>query len=303
MGETSSQFADQPARSSRGPTPGSPRASTASAPAWAERLAVLQCQAGNAAVVAMVQSVQRDARLMPPTASPVHTVTLRPPSADKAEAPGPTVQRVRAFGSAPRGGGLTKETKVEYGTYHMHIIADSDGLGLVKSAFLKLTLSNPLRGEKRERSLYINGNGEVMETDFAKSAGKWALGRDEAQYGWALETLMAYLDANCTVISEAEVLERREAKAAQVGAAQAHVSSLPPAKVSGKAEDKAGHFPTSTATEEAAVKLLELAGHTPPQPGVRSDYVPLKRAVMSEKPKGEWPSYLQPYYDGIYSPR
>lgn len=203
------------------------------------------------------------------------------------------VQRVRDYGTAvPRGSGLTPDADGPHGRWHIHLIRDGEGLGLVEQAFIRL-VDRP----QGSQHIMLDRDGTV-----AADVGLYRTGPQEAR-DWALKQLRDFLGAHCPEVDVTEVERRRKAKAEEEQRKQEAMAKLAPAKVAGQHDyasgKQAGLFGSRSVAavdDETAKQLLAKAGLSPSD----KDYK-LVRTQLG-KAKDQWNKFAQPYYDKIYPP-
>lgn len=202
------------------------------------------------------------------------------------------IQRVKDFDSSgvSRGSGLTPTANGPHGKWHIHVILDGEGLGLIDKFFIRFEERN-----LGDQHLMFDQDGILQETHLSKNGPQTVV-------QWGIQKVNS-LFQHCTDVSPEQIEERRRAKEEKKRRDEEALAKLPPLKgpekatYSGKQEGLFGSIKT-TVSEEAATEMLSKVGITKSTP----DFNMIKAKVKDGTSKDKWPSYIQKYYDQIYPP-
>lgn len=137
-------------------------------------------------------------------------------------------QRLRDYNAAVTGGaigrgtGLSPTTRSPYGPVHVHLIRDTEGLGLVESAFLRF------EDRQGPQHIMVDREGNLVPTALSRTGPPELVTK-------ALAFLRGFVTRNCPDVSPEEVAARRSALEEQRRADQARRDALPPLRAPGKA--------------------------------------------------------------------
>lgn len=189
------------------------------------------------------------------------------------------------------GTGLTETQQGDYGKWHIHIISDDEGLGLINSVFIKFEE----RGQG-DQHLMFNQDGKMQPTNLSKTG-------PQELVAWGVKQVQELL-ATCTVVSPEEIEQRRVAKAEKEQKAQENLAKLPPKKEVVKHDysggSQAGLFgdqAPAAVGPDIAKKMVEKTGLAENH----MDYAIVLAKVKEGLPKEKWPTFIRQYYDTIYS--
>lgn len=207
-------------------------------------------------------------------------------------APALFIQRVKDFASAgvPNGTGLTPSKAGPHGKWHIHVIRDDEGLGLIEKVFIRF--------EERvsAQHLMFDRDGKIQSTALYEHGPKLVV-------EWGQQTVADFLKT-CTDVSPEEIVQRRKAKADKEARDREALAKLPPIKGAEKHEysgAQANLFGSSTVavSDEKACEMLAKAGITPKN---NKDFNMIKAKVKEGLPKEKWPAFIRDSYDQVFPP-